>query len=108
VRIGEWLECPPRWWRFGRFLAHWLDVVMRNGPENSPLDEPEAQRSLLLMSLLAVATGMIAGTGAWAFRMMIGLVHNVLFLGDPSFHYDANVHTPASPWGWGVTTQKHS
>ena len=66
---------------------------MRNGPENSPLDEPEAQRSLLLMSLLAVATGIIAGTGAWAFRMMIGLVHNVLFLGDPSFHYDANVHT---------------
>jgi CIC family chloride channel protein len=75
---------------------------MHNGPENSPLDEPEAQRSLLLMSLLAVATGIIAGTGAWAFRMMIGLVHNVLFLGDPSFHYDANVHTPASPWGWGV------
>ena len=43
---------------------------MRNGPENSPLDEPEAQRSLLLMSLLAMATGIIAGTGAWAFRMM--------------------------------------
>ena len=75
---------------------------MHNGPENSPLDEPEAQRSLLLMSLLAVATGIIAGTGAWAFRMMIGLVHNLLFLGDPAFHYDANVHTPASPWGWGV------
>jgi CIC family chloride channel protein len=65
-------------------------------------DSSEAQRSLLLMSLLAVATGIIAGTGAWAFRMMIGLAHNVLFLGAPSFQYDANVHTPASPWGWGV------
>ena len=54
------------------------------------------------MSLLAVATGLIAGTGAWAFRRMIGWVHNVLFLGDLSFYYDANVHTPASPWGWGV------
>jgi CIC family chloride channel protein len=65
VRIGERPERHPRWWRFGRFPAHWLDVVMRNGPGNSPLDEPEAQRSLLLMSLLAVATGMIAGsTGA--------------------------------------------
>jgi hypothetical protein len=65
VRIGERPERTPRWWRFGRFLTHWLDVVMRNGPGNSPLDEPEAQRSLLLMSLLAVATGMIAGsTGA--------------------------------------------
>jgi CIC family chloride channel protein len=68
-------------------------------PQSEP---PEAQRSLLLMCLLAVATGIIAGTGAWAFRMMIGLVHNMLFLGDPSFYYDANVHTPASPWGLGV------
>ena len=65
MRIGERPERHPRWWRFGRFLAHRLDVVMRNGPENSPLDEPESQRSLLLMSLVAVATGMIAGsTGA--------------------------------------------
>jgi CIC family chloride channel protein len=79
-----------------------LDMVMHNGPDDHSLEPSEAQRSLLLMSLLAVATGIIAGTGAWAFRMMIGLVHNVLFLGDPSFHYDANVHTPASPWGWGV------
>jgi CIC family chloride channel protein len=77
-------------------------MVMHNGPDDHSLEPSEAQRSLLLMSLLAVATGIIAGTGAWAFRMMIGLVHNVLFLGDPSFHYDANVHTPASPWGWGV------
>jgi len=70
-------------------------------PEDRPLDRPEARRSLLLMCLLAVATGIIAGTGAWAFRMMIGLVHNVLFLGEPSIYYDANVHTPANPWGWG-------
>jgi CIC family chloride channel protein len=71
-------------------------------PEDRLLDRPEARRSLLLMCLLAVATGIIAGAGAWAFRMMIGLVHNVLFLGDPSFYYDANVHTPTNPWSWGV------
>ena len=72
-------------------------------PKDHPSDAAvAAKRALLFMSLLAVATGMIAGTGAWAFRMMIGFVHNVLFLGDFSFHYDANAHTPASPWGWGV------
>jgi CIC family chloride channel protein len=75
---------------------------MSGKPEDHTLDRPNTRRSLLLMCLLAVATGMIAGTGAWAFRMMIGLVHNLLFLGEPSFYYDANVHTPASPWGWGV------
>jgi len=75
---------------------------MSGKPEDPALDRPNTRRSLLLMCLLAVATGMIAGTGAWAFRMMIGLVHNLLFLGEPSFYYDANVHTPASPWGWGV------
>jgi len=71
-------------------------------PKDHTSDTVAAKRSLLLMSILAVATGMIAGTGAWAFRMMIGFVHNGLFLGDLSFYYDANVHTPASPWGWGV------
>ena len=27
------------------------------------------------------------------------MIHNVFFLGQFSFLYDANVHTPASPWG---------
>jgi len=60
------------------------------------------ERSLALMLVLAFATGVIAGVGAWGFRMLIGLVHNVLFLGEPVFTYDANVHTAASPWGWVV------
>jgi hypothetical protein len=30
---------------------------------------------------------------------MIGEFHNLLFLGQWSVDYDANVHTPASPWG---------
>lgn len=42
-----------------------FNVVMHNVPENRSSDPLEAQRSLLLMSLLAVATGIIAGsTGA--------------------------------------------
>ena len=33
------------------------------------------------------------------FRDLIGLIHNVLFLGQFSVHYDANLFTPPSPWG---------
>jgi CIC family chloride channel protein len=34
-----------------------------------------------------------------AFRDLIGFVHNLLFLGQISFSYDASRFTPASPWG---------
>lgn len=54
------------------------------------------------MLLLALAVGVVAGFGAWGFRMLIGFVHNVLFLGQFVFFYDANVFTPVSPWGVGV------
>jgi len=54
------------------------------------------------MCLLSFSVGIIAGLGAWAFRMLIGLVHNILFLGKFQFFYDANVHTPENPWGAGV------
>ena len=33
------------------------------------------------------------------FRGLIGLIHNLLFLGRFSVVYDANAHTPQSPWG---------
>ncbi|MGB7967703.1 MAG: chloride channel protein, partial [Methylocella sp.] len=51
------------------------------------------------MGLCALAVGVIAGFGAVVFRAMIGGFHNLLFLGLWSFDYDANVHTPSSPWG---------
>jgi chloride channel protein, CIC family len=51
------------------------------------------------MMLCALAVGVIAGLGAVAFRAMIGGLHNFLFLGLWSFDYDANIHTPPSPWG---------
>ena len=58
-------------------------------------------RSLSAPSLwvLSIAVGVIAGLGAVAFRALISLVHNLLFLGKLSATYDANVHTPSSPWG---------
>lgn len=54
-----------------------------------------------VMILCAVAVGLIAGYGAVVFRAMIAAIHNVAFLGRLSFAYDANLHTPASPWGAG-------
>ena len=49
--------------------------------------------------LLAVLVGIVGGLGAVLFRDLIGLVHNVSFLGTWSFSYDANLHTAASPLG---------
>ena len=45
----------------------------------------ELSRNLPFMCLLSFSVGIIAGLGAWAFRMLIGLVHNILFLGK--FHF---------------------
>ena len=59
----------------------------------------DRQRNLVLISALAIAIGVVAGVGAWIFREMIGLFHNLLFLGEFSFDYVATQHTPPSPWG---------
>jgi chloride channel protein, CIC family len=64
-------------------------------PSIRPIGHPQ-------LWLLAVLVGIIAGFGAVLFRGLIGLLHNLLFLGKFSFFYNANVHTPASPWGAGV------
>ena len=49
--------------------------------------------------LCALAVGVISGLGAVVFRAMIAGFHNLLFLGQWSLDYDANMHTPPSPWG---------
>jgi len=71
--------------------------------ENPARDRDDEKRySLWLLTPLAVLMGAVAGVGAWVFRLLIGLVHNVLFLGQLSASYDANLHTAPGPWGWGV------
>jgi CIC family chloride channel protein len=55
--------------------------------------------SLVSLSLLALVVGIVTGLGAVLFRDLIGLIHNAFFLGKFSVHYDANLFTPASPWG---------
>lgn len=54
---------------------------------------------LLTLSLIAVVVGAITGFGSILFRGLIGFIHNLLFFGNFSVFYDANVYTPASPWG---------
>jgi chloride channel protein, CIC family len=53
----------------------------------------------LAFSLLAVLVGVIGGLGAVIFRALISFFHNLLFFGEISFVYEANIHTPPSPWG---------
>jgi CIC family chloride channel protein len=60
---------------------------------------PRRSLSPISLLLLAVLIGVAAGLGAIVFRGLIAFFHNLLFLGRVSFAYDANVHTPASPWG---------
>lgn len=55
--------------------------------------------SLPLFWLVAIVVGVIAGLGAVVFRGLIAVVHNVALLGEFSLVYDANLHTPESPWG---------
>ena len=56
----------------------------------------------LTLSLIAVVLGIFTGFGAIAFRALIAFIHNLFFLGQFSFFYDASVYTPPSPWGAGV------
>jgi CIC family chloride channel protein len=62
----------------------------------------ERPRSLLVMCLLSLAVGAIGGMGAWIFRLLIGGLHNVFFLGKLQLAYDANAHTASNPGGVGV------
>ncbi len=54
---------------------------------------------IVRLSVLAVMIGIVTGFGAVVFRDLIGLIHNLLFLGQAKVAYEANVFTPTSPWG---------
>jgi CIC family chloride channel protein len=66
-------------------------------------DEVSARHLRLLpLSLLALVIGLITGIGAVVFRGLIGLVHNLFFLGQASFAYESSLFTPFDPWGPGI------
>jgi CIC family chloride channel protein len=51
------------------------------------------------LAVLALLVGIVTGFGAVAFRALIGLIHNLLFVGRVAIDYDANVFAAPSPWG---------
>src|SRR6202000_1483300 len=57
------------------------------------------QLPLVQLALLALGLGIVTGIGAVLFRDLISLIHNLLFAGHFSLHYDANVFTAPAPWG---------
>ncbi len=76
------------------------------GPSSPPAaqttDDDIRQISLVSLSILALVVGIVTGFGAVVFRDLIGLIHNLLFLGQFVMRYDANLFTPPSPWGAGI------
>jgi CIC family chloride channel protein len=48
---------------------------------------------------LSLLVGIVSGLGAVAFRALVGIFHNLFFLGKLSTVYNANIHTPVGPWG---------
>jgi len=64
------------------------------------LDDAELETwGIWRISTIAILIGMATGCAAWLFRLLIGVIHNYAFLGEFSLNYNANQHTPASPWG---------
>ena len=52
--------------------------------------------SLAGLSFIALLVGVLAGGTAVLFRALVAGIHNIFFLGDFSFYYDPNLHTPES------------
>ncbi|WP_259782145.1 chloride channel protein [Aestuariispira ectoiniformans] len=63
------------------------------------LERGKKRVSLLSLSIMALAVGVVTGFGAIVFRFMVGVIHNFAFHGELSAVYDANVFGPPSEWG---------
>ncbi|HLH11519.1 MAG TPA: chloride channel protein [Methylovirgula sp.] len=73
-----------------------------NKPAATQADDDIRPIGQVHLAILALIVGIVTGFGAVGFRDLIGLIHNALFLGKFAVRYDANLFTPASPWGAGV------
>ena len=69
---------------------------------NNPAPTPKIPLRPPVFWVVSVLVGLVAGLGAVVFRGLIGGFHNLFFLGKFSFIYNANLHTPNSPWGPGI------
>jgi CIC family chloride channel protein len=66
-------------------------------PSRSPAPgRPERVVSLAELSAIALVIGLVTGGGAVLLRALIAGIHNLAFLGELTWYYDPNLHTPAS------------
>ena len=72
---------------------------LRRDSEENRAAASERSVNLFTLSVIAVVVGIVTGFGAIFFRVLISVVHNVFFLGKLSTVFNANLHTPTSPWG---------
>ena len=75
--------------------AHWPGEIVLTGDRIAPV----RMVGPAILWALSLLVGIVAGLGAVAFRALIGIFHNLFFLGKLSGAYDANIHTPGAPWG---------
>ena len=61
-----------------------------------PLIAEGRTASLVEVSIMALAIGVVTGLAAVLFRAIIAAVHNFFFLGEFSLYYNPNFHTPSS------------
>ncbi len=68
---------------------------------SSPTVEAAGGSPLALgyLSLLALVVGVVTGFGAVVFRALIGLIHNIFFLGKFAVAYDSSQFTHVGHWG---------
>ncbi|WP_413206695.1 chloride channel protein [Rhodospirillum sp. A1_3_36] len=74
-----------------------VDIEMGSGTVVA--SRSRVRMGLLALCSLALVVGVVTGIGAAALRVLISLVHNLLFLGEFGWTYEANDPTPASAWG---------
>lgn len=86
-------------WRYHRGERRIDREMEPPGVSNNHAIPPVRSLNPPVLWALSILVGIVAGLGAIAFRGLIGLLHNLLFLGKLSSTYDANIHTPPSPWG---------
>ena len=68
--------------------------------DNITDDTKLVSRSLGTLFVISIVIGILAGVFSWGFRLLIGFIHNIAFLGQFSTLYDANQHTAESYLGW--------
>lgn len=60
------------------------------------------ERSQGFMLAISFVVGIVGGLAAVVFRGMIGFFHNLLYYGQLSIGYNANIHSKESLWGIGI------